>query len=168
MHSEKYFTPDFSRLALMLLPTFLRKPLLCAVAQAMTSVFGRMNAETVQWRRLRLEDLKATGQVRVMRHRLNDLLDPIERRVEIADGTAPVQWFAYERGRQGPADCLLKREDMMTSFPQCYRRGEAGGETGFVVRLPAEVYADNEKRSLCRAYVTQHKLAGKTFEIEIL
>ena len=75
MHSEKYFTPDFSRLALMLLPTFLRKPLLCAVAQAMTSVFGRMSVETAQWRRTRMDDMLATGQVRIMRHNLNTLLD---------------------------------------------------------------------------------------------
>lgn len=168
MHSEKYFTPDFSRLALMLLPTFLRKPLLCAVAQAMTSVFGRMSVETAQWRRTRMDDMLATGQVRIMRHNLNTLLDSELRRIQITDGTAPVQWFAYVRGRQTADVCPPSREGMTTAFPQCYRRGEAGGELGFVVRLPFDIYDDEDKRKLCSAYVDKHKLAGKTYKIETL
>lgn len=76
------------RLALLLLPTFYRKPLIAAFAQSMVQGVNIVYGNFMRWRQDKQYRLSHNGQVCYLRAVLNDQFDPIERRITITDGTA--------------------------------------------------------------------------------
>lgn len=158
MHSDKFYNVNFRRLAVMLLPVSLRGNVLTAYASVMGTAFAAIHASLATFRTDRLADLRVTGQTRILRAALNDRWDPDQRRIDIIDGltgealmvhrrTASVRTFAYARGA--------------TITTWAYRRGMTSGGTAFIVRVPAEVHDDPEKRSALTSFVENHRLVGK-------
>ncbi len=71
------------RLALLLLPTFYRKPLIAAFAQSMVQGVNIVYGNFMRWRQDKQYRLSHNGQVCYLRAVLNDQFDPIERRITI-------------------------------------------------------------------------------------
>ena len=91
---------NIKRFALLLLPTFWRKPLLATLAYAMVSPLGYLHTRFVLFRRDTVYRLTHNGQVCYLRAVLNDQFDPIERRITITEEAAS----AGER-RSRPSCC---------------------------------------------------------------
>lgn len=68
---------NIKRFALLLLPTFWRKPLLATLAYAMVSPLGYLHTRFVLFRRDTVYRLTHNGQVCYLRAVLNDQFDPI-------------------------------------------------------------------------------------------
>lgn len=88
----KLYQIDYKRLVLLLLPTFLRRPRLCAYLYALTFGVSELYGKFLKNRDTNLSRIKRNGQVCYLRGMLNDELDPEERRIRIIDGDAEGSW----------------------------------------------------------------------------
>ena len=79
---------NIKRLALLLLPTFWRRPILATLAYAMVSPLGYLHTRFVLFRRDTVYRLTHNGQVCYLRAVLNDTFDPIERRITVTEEAA--------------------------------------------------------------------------------
>lgn len=150
---------DYSRLSVMLLPTFLRKPLM--------SIYARVQVSPIAWLRVKFTrymadidyHLKQTGQVCRLRGLLNDQFDSFSRRIRI-----------YDMEPSTGGNIIYLREDAKGIKVPC--RGYGGyvvpcrGYTGiqqpdFMISLPS---GDIDITRLA-ALVNRYKLAGKRFII---
>jgi hypothetical protein len=154
-----WYRIDYDRLAILMLPTFLRKPILVGFVQALLQPIASLHRD---WLVKRTEDwylLEHTGQVCRLRKVLNDNLDNVQRRITIASGSAFVQeyiWTETEAEKQWIDD---------TFYVYSEDEYENTG-VDFVVFVPQSVI-DTEPFKL--DYIIKfYKLAGKRYGIEVL
>ena len=76
---------SFSRLAVLLLPMCLRKPVLVALFRAMTAPVGRLHTELMRFRDDMNYRMRHNGQTCKLRAVLNDCFDNNQRRIRIAE-----------------------------------------------------------------------------------
>lgn len=155
---------DIKRLALLLLPSVLRKPLVAALMQSAVHGCSILHGRFMRWSDDKKYRLWHNGQTCYLRAILNDTFDPLERRIIIEDG-----WSVSSLGQ-----IIYQREqDLSLSVPS--RRAEAaiilnrrgyGGVNGydFFITVPLSIrdYVD-EKR--LHAIVDTYKLASKRWSI---
>lgn len=159
--SSKIYDIAYKKLALMLLPTILRKPLLVAFANAIVSPVVNLHRQLMQYRSDTNYRLNHNGQTCYLRAVLNDAFDPTNRRITITDGDiSSTAIFIYARPKE--------------LFKMLKRRGEGvllisrmgfSGTTGFnfMVNIPAELRGIDESR--LRAITNTYKLASKRYAI---
>lgn len=161
---ERIYNVNVRRLALLVLPTWLRRPLAGALIYAGVCPLGRLLGELRSYRRETGYRLSHNGQVCRLRGVLNDEFDPERRRIVIEDGgpegggESPTVWLR-ERGRWR---MLPRRGD---GAVRMYREGFGGtGGYDFWVTVPEELRGGGTETRL-RAIVNMYKLAGKRFAI---
>ena len=152
------------RLALLLLPTFLRKPLMAAFAQSMVQGVNVVHGDFAWWRDDRNYRLEHNGQVCHLRAVLNDTFDQVERRIRVEDEESGAMQgsrvFVREAGRQV---LLFLREE---NNPLVINRRGFGGASGldFWVTVPRSLRGTIDEIRLS-AVVNTYKLAGKRWTI---
>ncbi len=154
------------RLALLLLPTHYRRPLIAAFAQSFTEGVARVHGCFMSWREKTDRRLEYNGQVCRLRGALNDLFDPKERRITISDGNV--------RGSQeGSLRVFVRTEERHELVPQrnsdgamiLNRRGFSGiSGYDFFVSIPAQLRGEIDEIRL-RATVNTYKLVSKRWAI---
>jgi len=155
----------FFRLAIMLLPTMLRKPVIMAFLRAVYSQF-----DWIDFARYRLDvnyRLTHNGQVCYLRAVLNDKFDNELRRIQIGDGL-DVQWsFIYHR--DDSRKVLLPQRQTSNAFI-IGRRGTATGSAfDFTILLPDEPrFHDTALLLSIEAVTREFKLASKQFQLTYL
>ncbi len=150
----------FARLAVMLLPTMLRKPVISAYLRAAFSQFDYIGFAA--YRRQTNYRLTHNGQVCYLRAVLNDMFDTQLRRIEIGDGTETTMPIIYWREQKrfvgapprGTAGLIVG-----------WRGTTTGGSYDFTVRVPAEIFSDSATMTKMTAVVREYKLASKQFQI---
>ena len=90
MATSNLYDVNFKRLALLLLPTFRRRPLTAAVAYAAVSPLQYLHTQFILWKQNTDYRLRHNGQVCYLRGLLNDLFDPIDRRITVTDNAENV------------------------------------------------------------------------------
>lgn len=155
---------NMKRLALLTLPTWLRRPLCGALIYAGVTPLGRLVGDLRAFRRSTHYRLMHNGQVCKLRGALNDGFDAKLRRIKIEDG---------ESAESGEAARVWLRET--GRWVMVPRRGEGamtihregfGGTGGydFWVTVPEELRtAETETR--LRAMVNMYKLAAKRYAV---
>lgn len=153
------------RLALLLLPTFYRKPLIAAFAQSMVQGVNIVYGNFMRWRQDKQYRLSHNGQVCYLRAVLNDQFDPIERRITITDGTANMDLLTLYCRDMDMAALVPSRgsNNSMT----LYRRGSGENGYDFWVNIPVALY-DTVDTERLRAIVDAYKLASKRFSINYI
>lgn len=152
------------RLALLLLPTFLRKPLMAAFAQSMVQGVNVVHGDFARWRDGRNYRLAHNGQVCHLRAVLNDTFDQVERRIRVEDEESGAMQgsrvFVREAGRQV---LLFRREE---NNPFVINRRGFGGASGldFWVTVPRLLRGTIDETRLS-AVADMYKLAGKRWTI---
>ena len=136
---------NFKRLALLLLPTFWRRPLFAAMAYAAVSPLQYLHTRFILWKRESDYRLEHNGQVCYLRALLNDKFDPIDRRITITETVENVGFIT-----------LHKREE----------DAEVSGYD-FWVNIPLALY-DKLDITQVRAVVDAYKLASKRFSINYI
>lgn len=145
---------NWDRLVLLLLPTFLRKPVLFGYLRALVSPIADLH---YRWSRMRDDNLKKlsyNGQRCYLRKALNDKCDPGERRIYIDEIPQLDENYIYQ-----PEENLDYYLDTMY-LDLDY---SVGGETvDFVVYVPTELM---NKINEITAILEFYKLAGKLYKI---
>jgi hypothetical protein len=151
-----WFNIDYNRLGILMLPTFLRKPILVGYVQALLTPIANLH---YTWKQKRLADwykLNHTGQVCFLRKVLNDHLDVSHRRIYIEDGNAFPRKYIYTRAEKKP---------VFLGKMFIYQNSEYT-DTGvdFIVRAPAEII--NTQIHELNALINFYKLASKRYKIQ--
>ena len=162
--SNGIFNVNIKRLALLTLPTWLRRPLAGALIYAGVTPLGRLLQELRAYRNATRYRLSHNGQVCKLRGVLNDEFDPELRRIEIEDRDsmesreASTVW-QREAGRW----VMVPRRG--TGAVSIHREGFSGTSGyDFWVRVPEEL-RDSETETRLRAIVNMYKLASKRYAI---
>lgn len=153
---------NFKRFALLLLPTFWRKPILATIAYAIVSPLGYLHTRFILFRRESNYRLTHNGQVCYLRAAINDTFDPIERRITVTEEAESVGiLIIHEREEEKPQllPCRTGKAIIIN------RRGFGGtNTTDFWVNIPFALYETVDITRL-KAIVGSYKLASKRFSI---
>lgn len=152
------------RLAVSLLPTFYRKPLLAGLVQSLVAGLNVTHAGWMKWSGEQEARLERNGQVCRLRGALNDIVDPVERRIRVEDGN----------GGSGKTMRLMLRETEVftmvftrggTRRLTVNRRGYAGASGGadFTVAVPAELMGSEDR---IVGVVDAYRLVSKRWRLE--
>ena len=163
--ADRIYNVNMKRLALLALPTWLRRPLAGALIYAGVSPLGRLLQELRSYRSATCYRLRHNGQVCKLRGALNDEFDPGERRIKIEDGWGGAECreastiYKRETGRWA----MLPRRG--AGAASIHREGFSGTSGyDFWVTVPEELRtAETETR--LRAVVNMYKLASKRYAI---
>lgn len=155
-----WYNINFDKLAIMLLPTFLRKPIFVTYVQCLFKPIADIHYEWLQKRtKVDFYALRHTGQVCRLRKVLNDRLDNTLRRIRIGEGTAFPQEYIWTESEQD-AQWL---DD--TFFVYTENEYENTG-VDFTVFVPLQI--KNERIYELKYLLKYYKLAGKRYKIEVI
>ncbi len=168
MNYNTIYRINFVRLAALLLPTMLRKPLIITYLRAMYSQFELI--PFLRFRDTTTYRLTHNGQVCYLRAVLNDRFDPHtglepenqRRRIIIEDGAEMISNLVYWRETgiltgvpaRGSGSLLIGR-----------RGSTQSGGYDFTVRVPLDVWNDAQKMAVMPELIREYKLASKQFII---
>lgn len=157
---------NFKQLALLLLPTFLRRPIMGGVVYAVISPLNYIHTRFVLYQKDKDYRLIHNGQVCYLRTVLNDMFDPVARRITITDDAEnSIGLILYEREEQ---KSVLIPERGTTAGMVVNRRG-FGGVDGFDfwINIPF-VLQDELNIKRLNAIVNSYKLASKRYQINYI
>jgi hypothetical protein len=157
------FRINFNRLAVLLLPTFLRKPLIIAFLHAAYSQITALYLLLLNYRNTKNYRLTHNGQVCYLRAVLNDYFDNEQRRIEIDDGMEAVSMVVYWREVRRLVGAPHRESN--TALIIGWWGTAVDGAYDFSVRVPPELYADSTTMTKIAALVREYKLASKQFTI---
>ena len=153
-----WFKVEYNKLALLLLPDFLRGDLIIAYVQTLFIPIDKLYYLWYKFRTENLYKVKHTGQICYLRKALNDKFDFMERRIYIGNGNTFIREYLYttaeNRTRFLGTMYLNKNEDY--------------ADTGvdFVVFVPLEIM--NTLSFEVKALIEFYKLGGKRYKIETI
>lgn len=150
---------NFKRLALLMLPTFLRKRLVAGLAYALISPLSYIHLLFMDFRKSSNYRLNHNSQVCYLRAVLNDMFDPSDRRIVIVDLPSEVQGsFIYLREMNYPVMVPIRPGAIILN-----RRGFGGtGGYDFVVEAPSSTSGERERM---KSLINTYKLASKRYTI---
>lgn len=158
------FNVNIKRLALLTLPSWLRRPLVGALIFAGVTPLGRLLQELRAYRNTTSYRLSHNGQVCKLRGVLNDEFDPELRRIAIEDPDS-MESLEASTAWQREAGCWIMVPQRGTGAVSIHREGFSGTSGyDFWVTVPEELRtAETETR--LRAVVNMYKLASKRYAI---
>lgn len=154
---------NFKKLAMLMLPPDLRKPLMAAIVQALASSDSAIHTSFMHHREDINYFLNHNGQVCYLRAVLNDLFDPAQRRIIIKNIPQEEDGLVIYR-REVEDDLLfpLRESDDAVIFE---RRGYGDiGGYDFLVTVPAALEGIIDEARLS-AVINTYKLVSKRFLI---
>lgn len=158
-----FFDLKIKRLAILLLPSFLRRPLMAALVQSAVQGCNVLYGQFMRWRQDKSYRLTHNGQVCYLRAVLNDQFDPVERRIAISDNTGYTDLLTlYQRDEDRSTHLPLREADKAdVTF---YRRGSDANGYDFWINIPIALI-DTVDTARLNAIVALYKLASKRFSI---
>lgn len=156
-----WYKVDYNKLAILLLPTFLRKPKLVAFIQALIAPIDSIYYQWSNWRVKNIYKLEHTGQICYLRGSLNDDFDPVERRIRVIDSQLYDTTYIFTEAEE--QDVWLATEDEPDTL--WLRTEVETADTGldFLVYVPEALY-DKEIYALT-AHIDFYKAGGKRYKI---
>lgn len=150
-----WYKVDWDRLILLLLPTFLRKPVLFGYLKALVLPIESLHYVWEQTRAANLKKLSYNGQRCYLRGALNDKFDPYDRQITIDETAQLDQDYLYTQAEN--LDVYLGTMYLEQDF------NYVSGTADFLVNVPAAIF--NEKINEITALVDFYKLAGKSYQL---
>lgn len=156
----KLFQIDYKRLAMLLLPTFLRRPRIFAFLCALTFSVSELHVKFLKNRDVNLLRIRRNGQTCYLRGMLNDELDAGERRIRITGTDTEGDWvFAMD---EGEAYQLL----VNTAGPMVYSQDLIIGNTAFFNVLVPWGKEQTDLNNRLRNFLNEYKLLSKKYIIQ--
>lgn len=146
---------DFSRMAVLLLPSRMRGVRLMSLVRALVAPVESLSARRLAEREERLFWLRTTGQRRLLRYALNRWFGVSG--FEIEDATSRGTWLMVHSEQSPNYPTMIDNTTLLDS------EATTTGEHAFVVRYPKELA---EKEAIIRIIVDRYKMAGKSFRME--
>jgi hypothetical protein len=153
-----WYKVDYNRLAVLLLPTFLRKPILVAYLQSLLVPIDSLYYKWSLFRNDNLYKVQHTGQICYLRKVLNDKMDGSQRRIYIGNGNRHERQYLYTTGENRP-------RYLGTMF---LWQNSDYADTGvdFIVYAPQEII--NTSPYELKALIDFYKAGGKRYKIEAI
>lgn len=161
---DKLFDSNIRRLALLIFPTWLRRPLVSALLFSGISPLTRLLGELRIFRKETTYRLTHNGQVCKLRSMLNDEFDPQYRRILIEDGDSSGKLEASKVWMRDEGKWIMLKhrgEGVALLHPEGFN-GTSGYD--FWVNVPSDL-RDSEREARMRALVNMYKLACKRYTI---
>lgn len=163
---DRIYDIRFKRLALLLLPTFWRRPLFAAMIYAAVQPLQELHTRFQRWRRDTDYRVRHNGQVCHLQALLNDLFDPFERRITLTDQAANIG-TAILHGREAARPVSVPLRGTVPALI-LWRRGETdNANCDFWINLPLALYGEVDTARL-KAVVNTYKPASKRYSINYL
>ncbi len=150
-----WYKIDYDKLAILLLPTFLRTPKLVAFVQCILSEIDKIHYRWLQERDKQFYKLEHTGQVCKLRKVLNDRCDSVLRRITIDEGNAFPRKYIYTKAEKKP---VFLGKLFINSQNDYFNTG-----VDFIVNAPLNIKNNEEFRLI--DLIKFYKLAGKRYKI---
>ncbi len=150
-----WYKIDFDKLVLLLLPTFLRKPVLFGYVRALITPIASLQ---YKWSRMRddnLTKLSYNSQRCYLRKALNDKYDPELRRITIDGTLGTAQDYIYTPAEN--LDVYLGIMYLEEDF------NYSNSTVDFLVNVPGQLL--NDKINEITATINFYKLAGKSYKL---
>ena len=150
-----WYKVDFDKLILLLLPTFLRKPVLFGYVRALITPIASLH---YKWSRMRDENLiklSYNSQRCYLRAALNDKYDTDLRRITIGETLGVDQDYIYTQAEN--LDVFLGVMYLEQDF------NYSNSTVDFLVNVPGQVL--NDKINEITATINFYKLAGKSYKL---
>jgi hypothetical protein len=152
-----WFKIDYNKLAVLLLPTFLRGDIMIRFIQVLLSPISTLHSQWMSGRSDHIYRLEHNGQVCYLRKVLNDSFDNQLRRIYITDGSRYERNYVYTNVEQQPR--YLKTIYL--------RQSSDYADTGVDFRIVVPVGFDlNGVVYQMKATIDYYKLASKRYKIE--
>lgn len=153
-----WYKIDYDKLAILLLPTFLRTSILVGFVQSILQEIDKIHYKWLQEREKHYYKLEHTGQVCKLRKLLNDNCDSKFRRITIEPGNSFERKYIYTKGEKKP----VYLEKLFINSQNDYLN------TGvdFIVNVPSIIFKKNQ--FLLIDLLKFYKLAGKRYKFEVL
>lgn len=159
MIDSNYYNINYSRLAILLLPSFLRNKILVPMVSAMASPLDDLHSEFLSLKNG--IDFNSYSQVCYMQGLINNHFDPLERRIKIRNTALDLNYYLFWK-EQNKKPVLL-RADSSYILARDFEIGTT--HIDFEVVLPeGYVLSENEEIRLTNL-VDQSKLASKRYKI---
>ncbi len=158
---------DYRKLVILLLPTFLRQPVLMAWLRAMAFPLQSLHDRHQAARTQRLYELRHTSQICYIKDALNNEfgITDYANGFEIEDINAPGDWvWIYDEN----VDRFDDEQHMLFDDPTFIHDLSAilPPTSAFFVLVPQSVTLDETNRARIRSIVNKYRLASRTFEIK--
>ncbi|MCK8143217.1 hypothetical protein MW871_15105 [Flavobacterium sp. I-SCBP12n] len=150
-----WYKVEWDRLILLLLPTFLRKPVLFGYIKSMIVPIASLHYKWDQMRKANLLKLSYNGQKCYLRKALNDNFDPDLRRITIDATLGIEQNYIYTTAENLPV--YLGTMYLEPDF------NYSNTTVDFLVSVPELIL--NNKTNEITAIVHFYKLAGKSYKL---
>lgn len=158
---EHVFNINYRKLVVLLLPTFLRRPLMVAFLHAAVAPVTSLHRLFMLNRTNNLYRLRMNGQVCHLRKVLNDAFPSVDGAIQIRDADRSGRWmFAHDQDTSDRAS--LNIEDAGTVFYD--RAAIIEQAAGFEVVVPVALKSPNNDTKL-RVLLNQYKLLSKKYTI---
>lgn len=163
---------DYRKLAVLLLPTFLRRPILISLLRAWMYPLQSLHDRHHDARTTRLYELAHTSQTCHIKDALNkefgvgnyDPLSSYAAGFQIADNNAKGSWvWVYDEGVEkfdDEAHLLFNHRTFVFDEPTIIEQ-----TTSFTVKVPQSIELDETNRARIRAIVNKYRLASRNFDI---
>ena len=150
---------NWQRIMRQMLPIKLRRGGVLLLVYALCSITRRIAEQAWQWVKKLIDRLAYTSQVQAMRALLNDVFDPLKRRIQLIDGSdGNVLLF----GLQQPHRVICsanKAETRVIVVPQ--NMTTIGCD--FIVRVPQGVDIDD-----ITGFIKSYVFCGLSFRVEVI
>lgn len=160
----QWYNVIFAKLVVWLIPVSLRKAKHFAFLNSLVTPLQQLHSLFLQFRENQLYDLKITGQVIYLELVLNDIFDPVQRRIYIEDGEIYEPPVFYEEYKNQP---VIFNEEASASNPIFWNTENIENRinVNFYVWVPSDVVFDTSRM---KAVVNKYKVFGRTYEIRII
>jgi len=161
---DENFNINFGKLAVDWLPTNLRNSFWIAFVMVMIAPIEFIYNEFLKARKQNLIRMKITCQKFSMQKRLNDLFDPVERRIKIVKAVLFDATYLYTEAEDDQWRTKTKWLFDDENPIYIYTEAELYSEFDFIVKIP-----DSDINQIqLRAEIEYYMLQSKNYKIEII
>lgn len=152
------FNIDLKKLALWLIPTWLRQPTMLVIVMAVTWPLRQVYNSFLLFTEAKLYRLSHNGQVCYLEAVLNDAFDATLRRIWIGDFDGKERIFFWQEA---------ERRDVDFSITQYFWPDSDYADSGvdFTIHLPLDVSTGTGQMPYLKSLTDEYKLAGKNYNI---
>lgn len=161
---DEVFNINFRKLAIEWLPTFLRSQFLIAFVLVIVAPLESIYNEFLKARKQNLIRMRTTCQKFSMQKRLNDLFDPIERRIEIVKAVLFDGTYLYTEAEDDQWHTKTKWLYDDSNPIYLYTESELYSDYDFIVKIPNTAINMTQLRAEIQYYMLQSKM----YKIEIV
>ncbi|MDX6187997.1 hypothetical protein SGQ83_01430 [Flavobacterium sp. Fl-318] len=150
-----WYKIDYDKLALLLLPTFLRRPILFAYIRSLIAPIATLYYQWAQMRSENIRTLSYNGQKCYLRKALNDKFGNSSGRITISDTAQVSQDYLFTKNEL--QDVFLGVVHLEQDF------NYIDGYVDFLVNVPEPILS--ERRNEITAMIDFYVLAGKSYKL---